>query len=215
MRNNFQTLSWIKRAYSFITVILFYAFLFQGCASEKHVQSTEYSTYEYKGQQYRIRSVYSSDKDSTFNELVGRKFLAKDYDQDGYIDEITLGDISKKEAQEIYDYTLMMLDSDSKLRQVVATSNVYQYEDSNYKYEIKSFQPEGAEPFNQIKIFEDGHNLNPPVTVGVDQNADGIVDEIIKGNIPLEKFQKLYSAVTKYGLEENELIKVDNMILVQ
>ena len=215
MRNTFQILSWIKGIYGLITVILFYSFMFQGCSSEKHVQSTEYLTYEYKGQQYRIRSIYSSDKDSTFNEIVGRKFLAKDFDQDGYIDEITLGDISNREAQEIYDYTLMMLDSESKLRQVVATTNVYQYEDSNYKYEIKSFQLSGAEPFNQIKIFEDGHNLNPPVTLGVDQNADGIVEEIIKGTIPVEQFQMLYSEVIKYGLEVNELIKVNNMFLVK
>ena len=214
MRNNFHVLAWIKGAFG-IAVILLYVFMFHSCASKKTVQSTEYLTYEYNGQQYRIRSIYSTDKDSTFNEIVGRKFLAKDFDQDGYIDEITLGDISKKEAQEIYDYTLMMLDSESKLRQVVAASNVYQYEDSNYKYEIKSFQLSGAEPFNQIKIFEDGHNLNPPVTLGVDQNADGIVDEIIKGTIPSEQFQKLYSEVIKKGLEENELIKVDKMILVK
>jgi hypothetical protein len=215
MRINFRINSLLKRTFSISTVILFYILMFHSCASKKDVQSSEYLTYEYKGEQYRIRSIHSSDKESTFNELVGRKFLAKDFDQDGYIDEISLGDISSREAQEIYEYLLTMLNSQSKLRQVVATTNVYQYEDSNYKYEVKSFHPGGAEPFNQLKIYENGYNLNPPVTLGIDQNADGTIDEIVKGNMLLEQFQTLYSKVIKIGLENNELNQVDNMILVK
>ena len=47
------------------------------------------------------------------------------------------------------------------------------------------------------------------------ERTDGTIDDIVRGTISLEKMQTLYSEVIKKGLDKNELIKADNMILVK
>ena len=215
MRNKFWLLLGIKDAFLFLTVILFYASTFQSCASEKSVQSTEYLSYEYNGEKYRIRSILSGDNELSFNELVGKKFVAKDYDQDGFIDEITLGEINIREAQEIYEYTLTMLTLQNKLNKVSPKIKVYQYANTKYNYEIKSFHSGSAEPFNQFKIIMNGRKLNPEIVVSIDKGADGILDEVVTGTMSLEEIQTLYAEVIQEGLKKNELTEIDNIIIVK
>lgn len=194
---------------------LFYIFMFNNCANRKPTLSAAFYSFEYDGENYRIRSISSTNNALSFNELIGKKFVAADFDQDGFIDEITLGKISLSEAQKIYDYTLTMLTRQNKLREVSTKINVYQYGNSEYNYEIKSFRPADAEPFNQFRIIKNGRILNPPIIMGIDQKADGSLDAIVKGTISLEKIQTLYSNLIKKGLKNNKSIEIDNMILVK
>lgn len=195
--------------------ILFCILMFYSCANRKPALGATFYRFEYNGENYRIRSVASRNNALSFNELISKKFVAKDYDQDGLIDEITLGKIDLSEAQKIYEYSLTMLTTQNKLHEVNPKINVYQHADSEYHYEIKSFRPSNAEPFNQFKIFKNGRILNPQITICIDHKADGTLDEIVKGTLSIEKSQTLYSDVIKKGLERNELIEIEHMILVK
>ena len=201
----------LKKSCMFLAVILIYSCMFYNCAGRKPNLRVAFYSFEYNDENYRIHSVSSKNDSLFFNELIADKFTAKDYDQDGFIDEIILGKVAMSEAQKIYEYALTTLTMQNKLREVSYRLNVYKHSNSEYNYEIKSFRPGNAEPFNEFKII---NNLNPNIIIGIDQQADGILDGIVKGTISLEKIQILYSDVIKIGLKNNELIEIDNMILV-
>jgi hypothetical protein len=184
------------------------------CAGSKPNIRAAFYSFEYNEESYRIRSVSSKDNSIFFNELIGNEFVAKDYDQDRFIDEITHGKMSLSDAQKIYDYAISNLTMQKKLHEVSSKLDVYLHVNTEYDYEIKSFHPSDADPFNEIKIINKGRLLNPPITIWIDQKADGIIDGKVKGAMSLEKSQSIYSDVIKNGLKNNKLIEVDNMILV-
>lgn len=206
---------WLKEVFILLVGILFCIFIFYSCANRQPAIGVAFYNFEYKGENYRIRSISSTNNALSFNELISKEFVAKDYDQDGFIDEITLGKINLPKAQQIYEYTLAMLTSQNKLREVSPKINAYHYANADYNYEIKSFHRSDAEPFNQFKIIKNGRILNPPVIMGIDQKADGILDEIIKGTISLGEMQNLYSETIRRGLEKKELIQIDHRIIVK
>ena len=86
---------------------------------------------------------------------------------------------------------------------------------SEYNYEVKSFRPGNAEPFNQFKIILNDRKLNPEIILSIDLKADGILDGIIKGSMTLEEIQALYSVVLKEGLKNSGLIEIGSVILVK
>ncbi len=204
----------LKKSCMLLAVILIYNCMFYSCAGRKPNLRVAVYSFEYNEENYRIRSVSSKNDSLFFNELIADKFTAKDYDQDGFIDEIILGKVNMSEAQKIYEYALTTLTMQNKLREVSYKLNAYKHSNSEYNYEIKSFRPSKAEPFNEFIIISNRQILNPYIIICIDQKADGILDRIVKGTISLEKIQTLYSDVIKKGLKSNELIEIDNMILV-
>lgn len=219
MRNTNLIILWLQKVSILFSGILFCIFMSYCCAHRKPDLKPDLSAafyyFDYNGENYRIRSISSTDKALSFNELIGEKILAKDYDQDRFIDEITLGDMSLSEAQKIYEYALTMLTMENKLHEVTLKINRYQHVNSEYNYEIKSFRPNNAHPFNEFKLINNRQLVNPQIIISIDKNANGTLDEIVKGTISLEKIQTKYSDVIKTGLKKNELIEVDNMIFVK
>ena len=71
--------------------------------------------------------MYCPDNPQSCNHLIGNDFVAVDLNQDRIIDEIIRGDISKYEAQIIYDYSLELLEKENKLNQVRDKSNESKY----------------------------------------------------------------------------------------
>ncbi len=203
----------LKKVFILLTGFLLCTFLFNGCVSSKPRAGVSQYLFTYDDQNYRIRSLTSSDKTKSYNELIGKNFVAADIDQDRFIDQISLGEISLSEAQKIYDYGLTMLSKESKLVEIGPRVNQYLHENIEFDYEIKSFRPVNADPFNEFKII-DKHSISQEVTILVDQKANGILDDIIKGSITLEEVQSKYSEVLKEGLEKGKLTKVDDKILV-
>jgi hypothetical protein len=57
--------------------------------------------------------------------------------------------------------------------------------------------------------------VNPETIVAIDNEADGILDELLKGKGDLSKIQSEYTALIEDGLRENKLIKRDGMILAK
>jgi len=203
----------LKKVFILFTGFLLCTLLFYSCVSSKPRVVVSQYLFNYDDENYRIRSISSSDKTKSYNELIGKTFVAADIDQDQFIDHIILGEISLSEAQKIYDYGLTMLSKESKLLKISPKVNQYLHENVEFDYEIKSFRPINANPFNEFKIINK-HSVSQEVTILVDQKANGILDDVIKGSITLEEVQSKYSEVLKAGLEKGKLIKVDDKILV-
>ena len=188
--------------------------VFTSCC-EKPVQGSVFFNFTYEGENYRLRSVSIENNASTYNELIGKKFVANDYDQDGIIDKILQGDISITNAQKIYEYAISILTEQNKLHSVNPMYHSYIFNNTKYNYEIKSFQPNNIEPFNQFRIVEKEGDISSGFIMGIDQKADGTIDTVVVGNMPLEEIQSLYSNVVENGLQNSEMIKSGNKIIVK
>src|SRR5574341_1819230 len=110
-----------------------------GCASTKPESHASQYRFNYNDETYRLRSISSEDKTESYNELVGAKFVAIDFDQDRFIDRIQLGEVSLSEAQKIYEHGLEMLSKENRLQLRIPEINRYVYENFDSPLEIISF----------------------------------------------------------------------------
>ena len=204
----------MKNGVLILALMVFYLIVFYSC-SEKPIQGSTFFNFDFEGQSYRIRSVSVENNGYSYNELVGKKFVANDFDQDGIIDKILYGEINIADAQKIYEHALSILTKQDKLLAVKPIYHCYRLTNSDYDYEIKSFQPKNVEPFNQFKVVEKEISMQPGFIMGIDQMADGIIDTVVVGSMSLENIQALYINVLESGLQNKQIIKSGNMILVK
>ncbi len=213
MKNASYIISCLKKLSILFSGFLLCILAIYGCSSTKPQLRVSQFSFNYEGEEYRIRSISSSDIGNDFNELIGKSFVAADIDQDRYIDQIVIGEISLSEAQNIYDYGLTMLTKEKKLRAIATEIHQYLQENAEFDYEIKTFRPVNADPFNQFKIINK-HSLSQEVSILVDLQADGTLDEVLIGSMALPEGQSLYSEVIKAGLQSGHLRKTNSKILV-
>lgn len=207
-----------KQLKTVLTVIFGFcliALYFYDCASSRPQSSVAQYQFNFNNESYRIRSIFAAEKNERYNELIGKDFLAIDFDQDRIIDRISVGNASLSKAQEIYDYGLEMLTKENKIKELNPANQKYTEENADFFLELKSFYPANAKPFNEFKIVSKKQLVNPEIIVAIDYEADGTLDEVLKGMTILEKVQAQYSNLIKSGLQKNGLIKVDNTILVK
>jgi hypothetical protein len=191
------------------------SFIFIKCSGTRPPSSVAQYQFIFNSEEYRIRSIYIAERNERYNELIGRTFLAVDFDQDRIIDRISIGTARLTEAQKIYDYGLEMLTKENRLKELTPANHKYTEEKADLYLEIKSFYPENSKPFNQVKIISKKQIVYPEFIVAIDNEADGVIDEILKGTISLEKIQKYYSDLIESGLSKNGLVKTDGSILVK
>lgn len=205
----------MKRTTTFLGIISINLMILLSCASTKQKLIISHYSFDLDNQTYRIRSLISENQQECFNELIAKNYLAVDFNQDGIIDRIAMGDVELAEAQKIYDYGLDQLSKEHKLKEQVTQVSQYIQEEPCCRYEIKSFRIINSNPFNQFILTENRNTVSPQITVGVDQNADGTLDILVKGSTSLEDLQPKYQSMIKKGLEVNEMLKSNGTILVK
>ncbi len=208
-----------RQATAQMSVILFgfglMIFMFNGCTGSRPPVSASSYQFSFKNQDYQIRSIASVDVRESCNELKANNLLAIDFDQDGIIDRVVLGNLTLSEAQQIYDYGLDKVAKENKIQERVPVLNYYVHENADYDYEIRSFQPINSQPFNQFKVIDKRPMIPSQLVIIVDQNADGNLDEVLVGITTPEQYQAKYAEILKEGIQKNKLVKTDNMILVK
>jgi hypothetical protein len=198
----------VLSGFIFFIIVINYA----GCSKPPHGISQYVFSYESK--ECRIRSIRSEDQKISYNELIGDKFVAADFDQDRILDQIVSGDINLTDAQKIYDYGLSKLSKTNKLQVTSTTARQYYQQNTFRDYEIKSFRPINADPFNEFKIIDKKSGAGN-ISIYIDQNADGTLDNTLKGTALSLDIQTEYSDILATGLQKGKLIKVANAILVK
>lgn len=196
-------------------VFLLLIFILYNCAGVKPQFSVSQYRFSIDDKVYRIRSISSQDESISYNEVLGEYFLAVDFDQDRIIDRVTIGDAKLNTVQEIYEYGLDMLTQENKLQEKVPGNNKYTHETPDLLLEIKSFHPTDAQPFNEFKIIEKPQTVKPQIVVTIDHDADGKLDDVLKGGITLDEIQARYREAINTGLQKGKLVKVDDKILVK
>ncbi len=186
-----------------------------GCATQKPLLRASQYRFNYNEEAYRIRSISSQDRSESYNELIGKDFLAADFDQDRIIDCIVLGEAKLSEVQKIYEYGLDRVTQENKLQVRNPDISRYLHENNGLQIEMRSFRPADARPFNEFRIIDKRQMVSPQAVVLVDRNADGTLDEILKGEMSLESAQTHYTEVIETGLLKGELVRANGTVLVK
>jgi len=198
----------------FLTLFTLIIVTLTSCRSTE-LKVAEYD-FVYQGNSYVIRSTYCPDNPRSCNKLIGNDFVAVDMNQDRIMDKITKGNISLLEAQEIYDYSLDMLEKAGKLNEIDKTSKQFELKDSEYTFYIKSFGIENEEPFNEFTVVDKKAGLNQYKTsIFIDHGANGKLNEVLKGGILLEDAQKMYTSTIDTGLSRLSLTLEDGVLRVK
>jgi hypothetical protein len=204
----------INSTFLIVFSLALFVLLLSNCTTRPQTSVAQYQ-FTFDGELYRIRSIYAAESNERYNELIGKNFLAVDFDQDRIIDKISVGTTTLAKAQKIYDYGLEMLTKENRLKEITPENHKYIEEFEDFHLELKSFYPVNAKPFNQFKIISKKQLVNPETAVAIDYDADGILDEISKGTISIQQAQVQYDNLINLGLQKNRLVKVDNAILVK
>ena len=191
---------------------LFLLIILWGCAASE-LRISEFK-FKYNNENYIVRSAYCPNNPESCNQLIGNNFTAIDLNLDRIIDEIPIGTIKLAQAQEIYDYSLFLLEKHGKLSTINENYDSFIFNDELYKYEIKSFISALKPPFNEFKIEskKEPHG-NKTISVYIDHGADGNLDEAVKGIIKIENAQSFYRIVIEKGIELGKLIKSNGTVI--
>ena len=201
-------------AFYFLSIIILFSLL-NSCTSKKLVNYISYYNYSINDDDFRLHSVTTEDPGKSFNRLIGRNFLAFDYDKDGVIDYIEIGDIEYDEVQRIYSFGIIQAKKENRLRSQQHGNGTFIYESHNFVYEIRSYRSGNIDSFNEIKIIDKRQTVQPRISIALDKAADGTIDHILQGNFALGDMQVKYSEIIKKGLQKGGLVKSDSKFLVK
>lgn len=203
----------LSKIFLLLLVIIVGASL-SSCSSSK-LKTSNYD-FIYNGKSYTIRSSYCPNNPKSCNQLIGKDFVAVDMNQDRVMDKIAKGDISLAEAQEIYDYCLNMLEKAGKLSKVDKKINQFELTEGKYTFYIKGFEPKDQKPFTEFRIIDKRLGFNQyKESIFKDNNADGILDEILKAGMLIEEAQKLYHQIIEKGIKQKKLEFVKEILKIK
>lgn len=189
-------------------------FLTNGCIFlNQQDKPSSHFKFEFDHVTYSIRSTISFEKERTYNELIGNNLVVVDIDRDGIVDQIVVGKTSLAEAQIIYDFGLNILASSNKLKIKNEIETHYVQNNTHYNYQLKSFH-RNKETFNEFRITNKQNDPKSEIIL-IDKNADGNLDEVLKGDQFVDQYQEKYNYVLTTGLEKNKLVKSKGKIFVK
>jgi hypothetical protein len=185
-----------------------------GCGSTKSERTQYLFQFMSDDAEYVIISIVSGDNGGE-NFLTRREdgrlvFSAKDADQDGVLDTVLLGDQSLSSANRIYAEGIGQAQGRGKYREVRG-SRIYEQYWQGYTLQIQSFEPREDEYYNTFVHFD----ISGKRIVGVDDEADGVLDRIREGTPDMESSQQLYEIALKNGLRSGRIRQTGNHFVVE
>jgi hypothetical protein len=92
----------------------------------------------------------------------------------------------------------------------------YSIRDINFDYEIKTFIPDIGQVFNEFKIVDKRDEWGKiEISLFLDENADGTLDNVLRGKISLTEAQDKYALTIAKGLSEKEMVKINGSIIIK
>jgi len=188
-----------------------------GCTikyAKDEARATQFK-FNFEDKDYRIRCIFSENDSLRRNELIAEDFLAVDLDQDRIIDRVVMGQANLAIAQYVYTAGLRELELRGNLKVVDSKFPVFTHHGNSTIYEIKTFLPPNAHPFNQFKLTRSYGALFPEIAIFLDLNADGTLDEILEGTGTIQEFQASYISILETGVKTLKIIREHNTYLVK
>ena len=92
--------------------------------------------------------------------------------------------------------------------------------EKDYAYEECPHEPveEGDCPFpgicNEFIIIENRRVVCPEISITIDHDAEGTLNEVLKGSVSLQDAQMRYTKAIETGLQTGALVQVENRVIV-
>jgi hypothetical protein len=186
-----------------------------GCTTTRTEQSRSAFAFDHAGGHYQIIGV-DVPLEGGYNFLVQREgeallLHAKDHDQDGILDTLLVGDVTLDQANEIYADGIMQAEAEGKFR-VQQTPRRYQIACAVGTCAVVTFQRNASGSANKF-IYVQAASQNHFVFLDLD--ADGVLDEVERGEGTLDESQPLYDWLLQKGLRDGRIEHVGHVYRVK
>jgi hypothetical protein len=166
-----------------------------------------------QGQTYRIESVTPNFAEG-YNLLLQKKegnllFKATDEEQDGVLDRVDIGEISLEEARAIYREGLIAGNKLGKVKRKTVARD-YKTVLDGCSITIVTYILALGGIYNKLTIDDRFHRES----IVIDEDSDGIIDGVEKGQDSLDNYQKLYDRVLDQGVKQGRIEKWEGKYLV-
>ncbi len=172
-------------------------------------------TFNYNNLTYQIDSVTPSNMEG-YNILSRLEnehivFKAIDKEQNGMINEVLIGTLSLEEANAIYQFGIKEGERLGYIKKKTFAREYRTYDELN-NYLLATYILAVGDVYNKLRISS--RQLISGETVVIDLNADGKLDEVEKGDMGLNFYQKLYDKVLDRGIKEMKIEKKNGIYIV-
>ena len=195
------------------TLIMLPLLMLLGCGPTRQKIEVGGYDFEYEGTTYRIESVAPNFIEG-YNTLILRdddRFVirAVDKEQDGILDDVIFGDISLEAARDIYQEGLRAGERRGYIRKK-SIAREYRTTFDRKNFILATYILALGEIYNKLVIRDIYHRE----VIVLDEEADGILDKVEKGDENLGHYQRLYRSVLNNGIREGRVMKPDGKYIV-
>jgi hypothetical protein len=185
------------------------------CSRHGNVVEIGGYSFTYQGQEYRIQSITPTLSEG-YNILSRREddhliFQAVDKEQDSILDEVTAGQMSIDEANLIYQEGIREGERRGYIKKRTFARE-YRFMDNMHQFTLATYILAMGEVYNRLTITD--RQLFRAVSVVVDKEADGILDDVEQGTEMAGYYQGFYRSVLETGMRANRIRKMNGKYLV-
>lgn len=192
--------------YRIQNLFLFFLLLYiAGCASVRPQPANTLFSFEFDNSTYEIFGVTSEEGESV-NFLVYREnnntiFRVIDYNQDGILDRVITGSVDLAEANDVYQEGIRQAREQDSFREI-EQSREYEISHNSYRLVVQSLLEDRQRYQNRFIIYNSDW-----IVLGIywDDESDGILTRMEKGEIELSDAQTLYELILQRASEENRI----------
>ena len=132
-----------------------------------------------------------------------------DKEQDGFLDEVIIGDIPLEKAKEIYRAGIIECRKEGHIieRRVVRE---YKTRIGHRNYILTTHILTSGGLYNKLVIGFFSENA-----IILDNGADGILDKVEKGDESLGHYQKIYRMILDKGMDEGKVVEMEGLYIVE
>ncbi|MFC1569679.1 hypothetical protein ACFL4L_05555 [bacterium] len=185
------------------------------CVKRGNIVEVGGYSFSYQGKEYRIQSVTPTVSEG-YNILIRREddklvLKAIDKEQDGFLDEVMVGNLAVEDADRIYQEGI----SEGERRGYIKKrtfAREYRFKDDLRTYVLATYVLAMGDIYNKLIIAD--HTLFNAQVIVIDKDADGRLDDVEEGIETLGEYQKSYEYVIEMGKRVNRIRKVNGKIIV-
>jgi len=171
-------------------------------------------SFEFQGKNYNIEGV-TPDNVEGYNIITRREgdtlvFRAIDKEQDGTIDELSVGNMTMDQVQLIYQTGIDEGEKKGFIKKR-ALSREYRTSIGGDRFILTTHILALGDTYNKLSYYEIMQGREVEM---IDLEADGIVDRINKGNKDLGYYQKIYRNIIDRGLKYGNLQQINGKYIV-
>lgn len=194
-------------------IVLILLFLIGCKTTQPEIRLGRYS-FEFKSKNYSIESVTPNDVEG-YNIVTRREedslvFRAVDKEQDGVLDELSVGNMALEQAQEIYQAGIAEGEKRGYIKKRTFARE-YKTNIGGDRFILSTYILALGETYNKLFYYEIMRNREVEI---VDLEADGIVDRVEGETEILGYYQKIYREIINRGLRYGHVYLINGRYIV-